>query len=606
MATPLPTTIAKNTAATPASAKRPIAALAAAAPMGLGNDQNKTTKLDLKSAKFSDVENNAAQRAAIRAIADGYDPRAKIQLQQAIDRWAAEALADCFKQATDPNESAALKAYHARMAAFADATDTVAMTEQAIQLAVSTREAKLQPNLKPAHQNFFQKALGTIGHVVGAISTVVSFITGETLSAIGWLLNQACRGLGWLLGAGIGGLGSGLDALGARGLGKAFHAAGHGLKTGLDFFGKQAYGFMSGVGQALKDTFSGLTFMIEHPIMAVGGLWQMVRHPSTVWIAVQAMWYEACQGGAGHALGYMAGTIAPMFLSGGSSDGTLVGRLAHSSLLANTKTGSALEAVTMRVSNGMEVLRRASTFDVGGVVDGVTHFGEPLVKSGKGGTLFATTRKVANAARHPVASARAVEQAAVKTVRALPGKIGHKAATLGSDSRTAWQVLRHSQGSGIDKLIAVQTAFQKAGETAAEAAAAGKSQAIADAIEAKLATKDLKTAFRALWHQNLDGFNAAIGNGADAVSKIQTIQEAINDISHVANAVGDVTNPGAAIEGKLRNHLVDEAGSRLSNNQLMTAMTGLHLNQEGVYAGDEARLQKDRQNGILKVLNPLG
>ncbi|HEY9724051.1 MAG TPA: hypothetical protein V6D47_18760 [Oscillatoriaceae cyanobacterium] len=574
--------------------------------MALAGDQVQTTKLDLKSAKFADVENNAAQLSAIRAIAAGYDPRAKIQLQQAVDRWAAEALDDCFKGSASQDESAALKAYHARMATFANRTDTVAMTEQAIRLAVSTRETKLQPDLKPVHQNFFEKVFGKITGVIGAIANVVSFITGETLAAIGWLFNQVFRGLGWLLGAAISGIGSGFDALGAHGIGKAFHGAGNGVKAGLDFFGKQAYGFMSGVGQALKDTFNGLTFMIEHPIMAVEGLWRMVRHPSTIWIAAQAMWYEACQGGAGHALGYMVGTIAPMFLSGGSSDGTLVGRLAHSSLLANTKTGSALEAVTMRVSNGMEVLRRASTFDIGGVVDGVTNFGKPLVKSGKGGSLFATTRKVAGAARHPIETARSVEQTVIKTVRQAPAKVGHKVTTLAGDSRTAWQVLRHSQGSGIDKLIAVQSAFQKAGETAAEAAAAGKTQAVADAIEAKLASKDLKTAFRALWHQDLDGFNAAIGNGADAVGKIQTIQQAINDISHVANAVGDVTNPGAAIEGKVRNHLVDEAGSRLSNNQLMTAMTGLHLNQEGVYAGDEARLQKDRQNGILKVLNPLG
>lgn len=527
---------------------------------------------------FHDVEHDAGKQRLLAALAGSSDRSVQRELQDAIDHWTREALDACFDGKDD---AAALKLYHDRMAAFAQAIGLVAPVEAGIKKAVAGRENKLKDSLH--HKSFLGRVFGKVTGVIGGVIGVVSRVTDKTMDTVGWALQGILH----------------LAALpfGPRAV------------TVVDVVGKEIHGFCTGLGDAFKGTFDGMSFMIQHPVVAVKGLATMVIHPSQIMIALQAMWLEARRGGWGHAAGYIFGNLAPILFTGGASEGTLIGKVANSALLKNTLVGRAMITTTTKISNSMEILRRLATFDVGGVVDGISNFGKPLVITPAGASAFATSRNVARMVKetavHPVLSFRGLAERLSTGLKGF-GKRGKLAArTRLVEARTAAGTLR-SEGSVAQRMLAAEQVFKKGVKTAEEARKLGQAQAVADKVLAKLATDDLKSAFQALWRRDFAGFTNHIGEGADAVGKIQLLNDAINGIGSVANTVGSVLDPGGKLEGKLNSRLVNATRTGLTSNQVMAMMELLRVNQDGVYEGDEARKRKDRGNGILKVLNPLG
>lgn len=572
-------------------------------------DRLELGQLDPGDLHFKDVENNQGRLRLLSALAKSQDPVVRSELQDAVNRWTKEALDACFKGKAAKDEKAALTDYHARMAAFASQTGLTVQVQAGVQKAVTDRENKLNDQLK-AHHGLFGRIFDAVTGVVGSIIDVISHVTDKTLDSFGWLVQHILHLVGLVLALPFKGVALALDAVGLHLLATAVRDVGKGVLRVVDVVAEQVHGFCAGLGDAFKGTFDGMKFLIQHPIVAVKGMVNMVIHPGTILVALQAMWAEARRGGPGHTAGYLVGNLAPMFLTGGASDGTFINTIAHSSMLEGTMVSRVLIGTATRVSNSLEILRRLSTFDIGGVVDGISNFDKPLVVVRAGASAFQTTRLLAGGARslvtHPVVTARALGAHFVEDAKRLVtgGKaVGSKAGKAVSETRTAARVVRDVKGPVGGRLLAADQVFKKGVKTADAARALGQAQATADKITARLATENLRAAFRALWARDFDGFMNHIGSGADAISNIQTLNDAINGVSHVANAVGDVLDPGGSLEGALNNRLVKASGATLSTNQVMALAELLRLNQEGVYEGDQARLRKDRDNGILKVLN---
>ncbi len=460
---------------------------------------------------------------------------------------------------------------------------------------------------------------GFLGRAVGAVATGVSGVVGGVIGVVGHVMDKtgdaigavsqgALRGAGWVVGAPFGAASWALDAVGAHGAAKALGAVRHGIGRVAEVAGRELNGFCTGAGEAFKGMADGMKFLVQHPVMAAKGLVTMVRHPSVALEGLKAMWHEAIAGGPGHAVGYMAANIGPMFLSGGASQGTVLGRIATSSRLATTPVGRAIAAVANKAAHVIQVAKNAARFDLGKTAEAIGNFGKPLPVAAKTGFVKQAFQAIKQAVAHPVATGKALAQKAETAVTGVPGRMKAwkaSARDLAGRAKVAKQALGESGRPWGRRIVTAQKAMEKSGRTVAEARSLGNWQIVADKGNVALAREAVKDAAKAAWHHDFSGVTDGIGRTVDAVGSIRQVENAVNGIDKVATVVSDVMDPGGSIEEGLSQRLARTTDAAVSANQGFIVRQALRLNQAGVYQGDKVREERDRDHGALKVINPL-
>lgn len=178
----------------------------------------------------------------------------------------------------------------------------------------------------------------------------------------------------------LGGMGKGLDAVGLDGAGKALEKGGEAYAKGLDFVGDQVGNFTKGFGDAIGATVTGLGQMAVHPVQTMQATAYLVTHPGQFKEVGKALWKEGTKHGVAGAVGYVAGNLAPMLLTGGGAAGGLIGTGGRLATAASTASrfggtmrvaGSALQATGKGLqvgAKGMQIVKDVTGLKFGQAV----------------------------------------------------------------------------------------------------------------------------------------------------------------------------------------------------------------------------------------------
>ncbi|HEY9722751.1 MAG TPA: hypothetical protein V6D47_12120 [Oscillatoriaceae cyanobacterium] len=158
----------------------------------------------------------------------------------------------------------------------------------------------------PKQESWFDHAMDVVheaGHVAGTVVGAAGTIAHKGISLTGDVVGGAIH-------LGGEGIAYGLDHAGMHHSAHAIEAA----SKALDHVTRE---FADGAGEAIGGIGTGLKETIEHPIKTVKNIARLATHPKLLAETGKAIWKEAKKGGWAHAAGYIAGSVAPVLLSGG-------------------------------------------------------------------------------------------------------------------------------------------------------------------------------------------------------------------------------------------------------------------------------------------------
>lgn len=228
------------------------------------------------------------------------------------------------------------------------------------------------------------KKIGLGGVVTGVQQVADSAVGGfgdimkKGFGALGNVADFAMDMSGKVVGKGLmGGLGKGLEAVGLDGAGHALEKGGDLYAKGMDFAGDQVGNFTKGFGDALSGTVTGLGQMAVHPVQTMQSMAFLATHPGQLKEVGKALWKDGTKHGVAGAIGYVAGNLAPMLLTGGGAAGTLIGtgsRMAEAAGAASRfgtamrVTGKALELGGRGIqvgAKGMQITKELTSLQFG-------------------------------------------------------------------------------------------------------------------------------------------------------------------------------------------------------------------------------------------------
>lgn len=300
-------------------------------------------------ASFRKVENprlQAALDAAVKRQLDGLDgPDAlspevaylasnspdtgvRSALQGKVEGWATDALKHAMDgKKKEEGAKQGLSEYSDALVKLAERTGLGETVQKAGEKVLHDNKGLVE-EVNKRGRSLWDKVTGAIGgffeHAFGAIGDGIK----SAIGAVGDVAKFTVKAVGKVSTVGLDLAAAGLDAVGADGAAKAVRKVDHAVEGAYDFVGNQVDGFVHGVGDALGDTVEGVGAVIAHPVETVKGVAHLVTHPQEIATVGKALWAQASEGGFAHALGYVAGNLAPALLSGGStSGGTVLARL---------------------------------------------------------------------------------------------------------------------------------------------------------------------------------------------------------------------------------------------------------------------------------------
>lgn len=256
------------------------------------------------------------------------DAGVKDALAGRVKAWADQALARGLDgKEKDSGVEKGLGEFQDAMIKLAERTGMGDVVQKAAEDALKDGE-KLIEETAERGRSLWDKVTGAVsGFIDGAFGAIGDGIK-KAIGAVGDVAEFAVDKVGDVAESGLDLAAAGLDAVGADGAADFTRKAGDAVDSAYDWVGKQADGFVDGVGAALGDTVTGIGTTIAHPIETVKGVAHLVANPGEIVNVAKAMWAVASEGGTAHAIGYIAGNLAPALLSGGSSSAaTLTGRV---------------------------------------------------------------------------------------------------------------------------------------------------------------------------------------------------------------------------------------------------------------------------------------
>ncbi len=268
-----------------------------------------------------------ALAALVAPLANSHDPQARAALARAVGGWTDAALTRALAGKTDAaGVKQALGDFEAEIVGLARATGLgaplQAAAEQALQQRSGAIEAIAQPKKK---KGFWGKITGAVSGVVEGVSNGIGGALKFAVDGIGKVAKVAIDVTAKVSTVGLDLTAAALDAAGADGAAAKVRAADRLVEKAYAAVGDQVQLFAEGVGSAFRDTVVGIGSTIAHPIETVKGIAHLVTHPGEIPKVAKALWDTATEKGPAYALGYVAGNLLPMVLSGGSSSGGSLG-----------------------------------------------------------------------------------------------------------------------------------------------------------------------------------------------------------------------------------------------------------------------------------------
>ncbi|MFN3429944.1 MAG: hypothetical protein ACK46X_08325, partial [Candidatus Sericytochromatia bacterium] len=312
-----------------------------------------------------DLEPDQITREMAYMAHHSQDSGVKGALEDKMKAWADQALETSMDgKEKDSGVEKGLSEFQEEMVALAERTGMGSVVQKASEDALKDGEKLIEDAAKRG-RSLWDKFTGAVsGFIDGAFGAIGDGIK-KAISAVGDVAEFAVDKVGDVAEAGLDVAAAGLDAAGLEGAADVTRAAGDKVDAAYDWVGKQAGGFVDGFGAALGDTVIGIGSTIAHPIDTVKAVGHLVTHPQEIVTVGKALWAEASKGGIAHALGYVAGNIAPALLTGGSSNAaTLGGRLAavagESRVLTTLVNGAKASRVGMALARGGQAVSRVS------------------------------------------------------------------------------------------------------------------------------------------------------------------------------------------------------------------------------------------------------
>jgi hypothetical protein len=304
-----------------------------------------------------DLEPDQITREMAYMAHHSQDSGVKDALEGKMKDWADSALEKSMDgKEKDSGVEKGLSEFQEEMVALAERTGMGDVVQKASEDALKDGEKLIEETAKRG-RSLWDKFTGAVsGFIDGAFGAIGDGIK-KAIGAVGDVAEFAVDKVGDVAEAGLDVAAAGLDAVGLDGAADFTRAAGDHVDAAYDWVGKQANGFVDGVGDALGDTVIGVGSVIAHPVDTVKAVGHLVTHPQEIVTVGKALWAEASKGGIAHALGYVAGNIAPALLTGGSTNAaTLGGRLAavagESRVLTTLVNGAKASRVGMALSRG--------------------------------------------------------------------------------------------------------------------------------------------------------------------------------------------------------------------------------------------------------------
>lgn len=406
-------------------------------------------------------------------VATSSDPAIRAKAAEAAQGWAKASL-DRHLEGKEGEDEAkqAVEDFKQEMTDLARETGLGQLVGQGAEAAAQEGQGRIEEVTKDGGgilggiKNAIGDVAGFVGDIAGDVASVAVDVGGAALKPVSGAIEGATGGVASLmrkgvglaasgLDAGLGGLGKvadvGLDALGkvnpvtlgsralAGGLDavgldgaadkvgavgdfveNAYDKAGDGIAVATDKVGDQVENFTRGAGDALAGTVQGLGQMAAHPLDTAKGLVFLATHPGQIKEVGKAMWAEASKHGTAGAIGYVAGMVAPMLLTGGASGAaTGAGKLAGSSNAALRLAGTGMNKVGATVGQTR----------VAGMVDDLTTKGAAVAKAAANeGSVPNVVRAIVKPAAQLRDEARMVENAGltevVQSAKAAKGTLG--------------------------------------------------------------------------------------------------------------------------------------------------------------------------------------
>lgn len=423
----------------------------------------------------------------VAPLGQSADPAARGAIEKAVKGWTEAAFAKAMAGKEGPEGvEKGLKAFQDEVVAIAKATGLGAQLEGAANAVMKAKEGAIEEAVdkgKSLWDRITGGISGMIDGIAGGLGKALKFVT----DGVGKVANFAIDVTGKVATAGLDLTAAALDAFGADGAAKAVREADALVEGAIDAVGDQVQLFAEGVGSAFRDTVVGIGSTIAHPIETVKGIAHLVTHPGEIPKVAKALWDTATEKGAAYAVGYVAGNLLPMVLSGGSSSGgTLGARLGaiagESRLLgaAGKALSTAGEAAAATRVGQVAVKGYQAVARVGGKVRTFTSIPKNFV-----GKLAAESQVVQKAAGYVRTAATAIGESG-------PGRVAKRLAAAYEDKVVA---LNDLIDGGLRKTLG---AADHAVYGAEQAAASGARKGVADAARVQRGARELTEADRKL------------------------------------------------------------------------------------------------------------
>lgn len=297
--------------------------------------------------------------ALVAPLEASANPQAKAALAQAVTGWTKAALDRALAGKQDAaGVEQGIKAFQSELIGLARATGLGGPLQAAAQQVVAERAPELEKIAapKPEKKGLWGRITGAVSGVVEGVSNVLGNTLKFAVDGIGKVAKVAIDVTAKVSTVGLDLSAAVLDAVGADGAAAKVREADRMVEKAYAAVGNQVDLFAQGVGSAFRDTVTGIGSTIAHPIETVKGIAHLVTHPGEIVTVAKTLWDTATEKGPAYALGYVAGNLLPMVLSGGSSTGgTLgarVGAIAGNSRIAQVAKASKLVQGASKVAGG--------------------------------------------------------------------------------------------------------------------------------------------------------------------------------------------------------------------------------------------------------------
>lgn len=316
---------APDLAALPPETLTNLARLRAVPDPALQGQLDKSVAALLPKLTPEQLKSNEALAVLVAPLGQSQDPAVKGALDRAVKGWTEQAMTrNLAGKKGEDGVKQGLDGFQNEIVALAEATGLGAQLQTAAQATMEARQPELEAKVKEG-QGFFKRLMGGVSGLIDGVGSALGGALKFAVDGVGKVARFSLNVSAKISTVGLDLAAGALDLAGAKGAAEQVRKVDAMVEKAYDAVGEQVELFAEGVGSAFRDTITGVSTMIAHPIDTVKGIAHLVMNPSEIPKVAKALWDVATEKGAAYGVGYVAGNLLPMILSGGSSSGGTIG-----------------------------------------------------------------------------------------------------------------------------------------------------------------------------------------------------------------------------------------------------------------------------------------